>query len=110
VNGDGSAIRDYLHISDAADAFVAGVEHLPKSGLTTYNIGSGSGVSVAEVISAVERATERKVSVEHRPPADEPIKLVCDPTKAIKELEWSPSRSSIDAIVRDAWSSSLDAR
>ncbi|MEV0108643.1 NAD-dependent epimerase/dehydratase family protein [Nocardia sp. NPDC050799] len=105
VNGDGSAVRDYLHIADAADAFAAGIDHLPALGHSaTYNVGSGAGSSVNDVIVAVERATGQRVSVESRPPAAEPGILISDPSRAIAELEWSPGRSSIDAIVQDAWS------
>lgn len=111
VNGDGSAVRDYLHIADAADAFVACLDHLPRAGhAITYNIGSGSGSSVAEVIAAVERITGQRVSVEHRPAVAEPRVLVSDPSKAIEGLEWSPRHSDIDAIIRDAWSTSLATR
>lgn len=105
VNGNGSAVRDYLHLRDAADAFVACIEHLPEPGQAVrYNIGSGRGTSVMDVVAAVERVTGRHVLLEHRPPAPEPAVLVSDPTKAITEIGWSPARSGIDEIVHDAWS------
>ncbi len=104
VNGNGTAVRDYLHIADAADAFAASVDHLPAAGqVATYNVGSGSGSSVAEVIAAAERVTGQHVSVVRRPAAAEPQVLISDPSRAIVELEWEPRRSSIDTIVGDAW-------
>ncbi|WP_280398496.1 NAD-dependent epimerase/dehydratase family protein [Nocardia carnea] len=111
VNGDGSAVRDYVHIADAADAFVAGIKHLPPQGRAiTYNIGSGAGSSVRDVIAAVERVTGEHVLVDHRPPAPEPAVLISDPSKAIAELGWAPRRSSIDAIVRDASTANFTSR
>ncbi|MBY8861112.1 NAD-dependent epimerase/dehydratase family protein [Nocardia sp. CA2R105] len=110
VNGNGSAVRDYLHIQDAADAFVECLEHLPEAGQAIrYNIGSGHGASVMDIVAAVERVSGRHVELEHRPPAPEPAKLINDPSKAIAEIGWSPRRSDIDGIVRDAWSASVAA-
>jgi len=104
VNGDGCAVRDYLHPADAAEAFVAAVERLPEPGrVRTYNIGSGVGRSVTEIVAAVEAVAGRPVPVAHRAPADEPRTLVCDPSAARRELGWWPHRSDIETIVRDAW-------
>jgi len=104
VNGDGSAVRDYLHVDDAADAFVAALAHPPTPGtVRRYNIGSGVGTSIAEVIAAAERVTGRAVPLRHQPPADEPQRLVCDPSRAVAELGWKPSRSGLETILRDAW-------
>ncbi|MEV5652932.1 NAD-dependent epimerase/dehydratase family protein [Nocardia sp. NPDC052254] len=107
INGDGSAVRDYLHLQDAAAAFVACIEHLPEAGRAVrYNIGSGRGTSVMDVVTAVERVTGHHVPLEHRPPAPEPAMLVMDPSKAAAEIGWSPRHSGIDEIVRDAWAAS----
>ncbi|MFF0487489.1 NAD-dependent epimerase/dehydratase family protein [Nocardia sp. NPDC004068] len=103
VNGDGSSVRDYLHVSDAADAFAAAIDHMPPGGHTTYNVGSGIGSSVNEVIDAVETVTGQRLSVDHHPAVAEPRIIVSDPAKAIRELAWSPHRSTLEAIVRDAW-------
>jgi len=110
VNGDGTAVRDYVHIADAATAFVACLEHMPPAGhLEKYNIGSGSGLSILDVVAAVERATGRRVPLEHRPPMAEPAALISDSTKATTELDWSAKHSDIDEIVRDAWQASSAA-
>ncbi|MEV6102529.1 NAD-dependent epimerase/dehydratase family protein [Nocardia sp. NPDC051981] len=102
VNGDGTAVRDYLHVTDAARAFVACIEHLPPVGTATrYNIGSGRGTSLLDVVAAVERVTGRPVALEHRPAAAEPAMLINDPTKAMTEIGWQPTHSDIDDIVRD---------
>ncbi|MGY4103908.1 NAD-dependent epimerase/dehydratase family protein [Nocardia sp. R16R-3T] len=108
VNGDGSTVRDYLHITDAAEAFTAGAGHVPDLGCSaTFNIGSGSGTSVSDVITTVENVTGQRVSMENRPPVEEPPRLVADISKAAAELNWKPRHSDIETIVRDAWSSDV---
>jgi len=105
INGDGTAVRDYLHIEDAAAAFVASVDRIPVPGTTMrYNVGSGQGTSVNDIVSAVERVTRLPVPVAHKPPTPEPQALVNDPILAMAELVWSPLRSDIDSIVGHAWS------
>ncbi|MFD7846150.1 NAD-dependent epimerase/dehydratase family protein [Nocardia sp. NPDC059764] len=102
VNGDGTAVRDYLHVDDAAHAVAAAVDHLPAPGaVARYIIGSGRGTSILEVVASVERVTGRRVALDHRPPAPEPPALVVDPSKAIAEMDWKPTHSTIEAIIRD---------
>lgn len=104
VNGDGSAVRDLLHIRDAADAFVAALDHLPARGESRrFNIGSGTGASVMDVVRTAEQVTTRPVRVIHRPPAAEPQVLIADPSRANAELGWKPHRSSVAEILADAW-------
>ncbi|MGW0245508.1 NAD-dependent epimerase/dehydratase family protein [Nocardia goodfellowii] len=104
VNGDGTAVRDYLHIVDAAAAFAECIEHLPEMGTAErYNIGSGLGSSVLDVVAAAERVTGERIRLEHRPAAAEPAVLVSDPSKAMAQIEWSPRHSEIEEIVHDAW-------
>lgn len=104
INGDGSAVRDLLHVDDAAAAFLAAVEQTPVAGeVRRYNIGSGVGASVGEVVAAVERVTGRHVRVEHGPPAAEPPRVVADPSRAGVELGWRPRVSQLDRIIADAW-------
>lgn len=105
VNGDGTAVRDLLHVEDAAEAVVSALEAGPSVGKSqVYNIGSGIGSSVLDVVAAVERVSGRAVPVVHDPPAREPAALVADPSRAMTELGWKPRRSSLEAIVRSAWS------
>lgn len=104
VNGDGTAVRDYLHVDDAATAFVAALEHLPTPGASRrYNIGSGHGISILDVAAAVERVTGRAVPLIHAPAAPEPQILISDTARAMNELGWAPRNSDLDTIIRDCW-------
>jgi UDP-glucose 4-epimerase len=104
INGDGSVVRDYLHVADVGDALVAAVEHTTELGTSRpYNIGSGIATSVMDIVAAAERVTGRPVPVVHRPAVPEPAALICDPTRARAELGWKPRSSDLDHIVRDAW-------
>ncbi len=104
VNGDGSVVRDYVHVADVAEAFVAAVERCPPVGsFRRYNIGSGTGTSVMDIVAAVERVTGRPVPVVHRDAAPEPAALISDPSRAFAELGWKARRSDLEDIIRDAW-------
>ena len=101
---DGTAIRDYIHISDLVDAHLLALDYLRAGGDTTAaNLGRGSGSTVLEVVGAVERATGRHVPLRIGPrrPGDPPA-LVASPTKATAILGWKPKRSSLDEIVASA--------
>jgi UDP-glucose-4-epimerase GalE len=102
---DGSALRDYVHLSDVAAANVAAVQHLlkdsTKPGYAAVNIGSGVGTSVKEAISAVERSTKRTINVQIKPRrAGDPPRLVADISRAASLLGWKPRQSEITRIVR----------
>lgn len=103
VNGDGSAIREYTHVADLARAYAAALNVAEPGGHPIYNVGSGVGVSVREVIETTERITGRPVPVHWGPPADEPRELRADSSRIRADLGWQPSRSSLDTIVTDAW-------
>ena len=108
VNGDGSALRDYVSLADTARAFVAAAERDAEVGSTLrVNVGSGVGTSVLDVVAAVQRVTGRPVPVVHRPAVSEPAALICDPGRAATELGWRPVSSAIDDIVRDAWTANF---
>jgi UDP-glucose-4-epimerase GalE len=102
---DGTAVRDYIHVQDLADAHVKALAYLFAGGETTQvNLGTGTGNSVREVIDAVERVTGRAVpkrEVARR--AGDPPELVADPSKANSLLGWKPAMSDIDSIIRTAW-------
>jgi len=102
---DGSAIRDYVHVVDLAEAHVAALKYLLDGGVTdAFNLGSGSGISVFEMIASVERVASRRVPIVHcaRRQGDLPV-LVADARRATKILGWQPRYRIIDDIVRTAW-------
>jgi UDP-glucose 4-epimerase len=103
VNGDGSAVRDFVHIADIADAFVRALEHTQPGKVATYNVG-GVPASVAEIIATTERVTGRAVTVEHRPanPHEAPA-LYADTSRLQDDLGWRPTRSNLDRIISDQW-------
>lgn len=102
---DGTCIRDYIHVSDLADAHVSALRYLRAGGKSTsLNLGTGMGHSVAEVIHAAERVTSRGIPhrVANRRPGDPPV-LVADPSRAAGVLGWKPQLSSLENIVSSAW-------
>ncbi|MFL6446446.1 MAG: UDP-glucose 4-epimerase GalE [Bryobacteraceae bacterium] len=102
---DGTCIRDYIHVSDLAEAHIFAVEHLLKGGASNvFNVGTGSGHSVKEVVSSVERVTGKKVPFIMGPRREgDPASLVADSSKLQKTLGWKPHRADLDRIVSDAW-------
>jgi UDP-glucose-4-epimerase GalE len=102
---DGTGVRDYIHVSDLGAGHLAALAHLRSGGASgCFNLGTGQGSSVAEVIAAVERVTDRKVRWQAAPRrAGDPPALVADATRAGAELGWHAEHSSLDEIVRDAW-------
>ncbi|MFC5140993.1 NAD-dependent epimerase/dehydratase family protein [Actinomycetospora rhizophila] len=104
VNGDGSAVRDLVHVADAADAVVAALAVAAPGSYRAVPIGSGRPVSVLDVLDAVARATGRPVPVRHREAAPEAPAVTVDPVQARDELGWTARRSTLDRIVRDALS------
>lgn len=111
VNGDdydtpdGTCIRDYVHVTDIADAHVRALDRLGKDGQArACNLGTGKGVSVSEVIAAAERVTGCKVPVVRgvRRPGD-PAQLLADARLSARELGWTARHSSLDNILQTAW-------
>jgi UDP-glucose-4-epimerase GalE len=101
---DGTAVRDYVHVSDLADAHVLALQHLLRGGPNcALNLGTGRGHSVREVIDAVEKVSGRKVQTRILPrrQGDPPV-LVARSSRAREILNWSPRRSSLETIVRTA--------
>jgi len=104
---DGTCIRDYVHVEDLAQAHERALERLPAEGEPRgllYNLGSGTGSSVREVIRAAERVTGQTVpcSVAERRPGDTP-RLVAASGRARRELGWTPRYGTIDEVVAAAW-------
>ena len=102
---DGTCIRDYIHVADLANAHVQALEQLDhRDGAEVFNLGTGHGVSVREVLDAVGRAAGKPVPHSIGPRrAGDPAELVSDPGKANRELGWKPAMSDLDTIVDTAW-------
>ena len=101
---DGTCIRDYIHVRDLADAHLLALQHARSGVHTIYNLGSGKGFSVREDIDCCRRVTGRPIAavdVERR--AGDPAVLIASSEKAMRELGWLPTRTTIDEIVSDAW-------
>jgi len=102
---DGTCIRDYIHVTDLADAHLLAMAHLRAGGATeTINLGNSVGHSVLEVIASAQRITGKEVPtvVAERRPGDA-VRLIASSDKARQLLGWEPKKGDIDAIVRDAW-------
>jgi len=100
---DGTCIRDYVHVMDLADAHIAVLETL-KTRSVRYNLGTGRGHSVREVIRAVEEVGGRRVPVESGPRrAGDPAMLVADPSAIRRDLGWTPRYAELRQIVETAW-------
>lgn len=102
---DGTAVRDYVHVCDLADAHVKAVDRLlAGASSASINLGTGRGYSIRDVISAVEKISGRTVPVLEcaRRPGDPPA-LIADPQLGRSILGWAPSRSDLSTIVRTAW-------
>ena len=102
---DGTCVRDYVHVSDLADAHVLGLQRLLNgNGNRVFCLGSGKGFSVREVIEASRAVTNREVPVVigGRRPGDAAA-LVSSSTRAMEELGWEPQRSSLRQMIGDAW-------
>jgi UDP-glucose 4-epimerase len=105
---DGTCIRDYIHVSDLADAHLLALSALEKAPAAEsrliFNLGNGKGFSVREVIESARRVTGHPIPAEVQPrrPGD-PAVLVASSEKAIRELGWKPRYTQLDEIVRTAW-------
>jgi UDP-glucose 4-epimerase len=101
---DGTCVRDYIHVIDLARAHVLALAALDR-GSCTYNLGcGGDGYSVRQVIDVARRITRAEIPVKIGPRrAGDPAVLVASSAKIQRELGWSPTRSSLDAIVESAW-------
>ena len=101
---DGTAVRDYIHVYDLAQAHVLALESNIESSHRVYNLGSGNGYSVQEVISQVRATTGHPIPAELAPRrAGDPATLVASSAKITTELGWNPTRTNLPTIVADAW-------
>lgn len=102
---DGTAVRDYIHILDLADAHIRALERLEVvGGASVFNLGNGSGFSVLQVIEAARRVTGRSIPIRKAPrrPGD-PETLVAASARARAELRWAPKFPELESIIETAW-------
>lgn len=101
---DGTCIRDYIHVTDLANAHVLAAEKTINTGNTIYNLGNGEGFSVKDVIEKVKEVTGKSFGVKQRRrrPGD-PDKLIGSSEKITSELGWRPKYNSLDNIIKTAW-------
>ena len=102
---DGTCVRDYIHVSDLAEAHVLAARHLLSGGEgLNLNLGNGAGYSVREVIETAERVTGKKIPYRMEPRrAGDPPELVGNAEKAKTLLGWNPKHGSLEAILGSAW-------
>jgi UDP-glucose 4-epimerase len=102
---DGTCIRDYIHVVDLIEAHIKALEKLSSGKHRIFNLGSGTGHSVAEVISTASKVVGHQIPHEYSPRRDgDPAVLVADISSAKSELGWTPSRS-LEQMVSDTWES-----
>ncbi|WLR41768.1 UDP-glucose 4-epimerase GalE [Bacillus carboniphilus] len=102
---DGTCIRDYIHVTDLANAHILAIKKLRLDGKSaTYNLGNGNGFTVKEVIDAARKVTGHPIPAEVAPRrAGDPAKLVASSQKAISELGWNPKYAQMETIIESAW-------
>jgi UDP-glucose 4-epimerase len=102
---DGTCIRDYIHVTDLADAHILAIEKLRKENESeTYNLGNGNGFSVKEVIETAREVTGHPIPAEIAPRrAGDPAILIASSEKAINELGWKPKYADLHTIIKSAW-------
>jgi UDP-glucose 4-epimerase len=102
---DGSCERDYVHVSDLCEAHLLALDALDRDPLrTAYNLGSGAGSTVSEVVAAAKRVTGRRPQVHWRARrAGDPAVLIADASAARRELGWTPRHRDLETLVEHAW-------
>ncbi|MGZ4521817.1 MAG: UDP-glucose 4-epimerase GalE [Mycobacteriaceae bacterium] len=101
---DGTCLRDYIHVRDLAEAHLLALEHATAGAHRIYNLGTGTGFSVVEVIEACRRVTGHPIPAQVAARrAGDPAVLVASSARATADLGWRPELTSLDTIVGDAW-------
>jgi UDP-glucose 4-epimerase len=101
---DGTCVRDYIHVSDLAEAHLLALDALRQSGRLIYNLGNGKGFSVREVVEGVRRVTGHAIPVIESPRREgDPAVLIASSGKIQRELNWKPKFPDLDAILKSAW-------
>ena len=102
---DGTCVRDYVHVTDLATAHVAALARCKAGSFQAYNLGAGQGASIGELIDRARVLTGREIQIVEAPRRmGDPPMLVADVALARKALDWAPVHSSVDEILRTAWS------
>lgn len=105
ITEDGTCVRDYIHVTDLAEAHLCALNRLKNGGNScSYNLGNGKGFSVKQVIDVARKVTgiDIKAQIASRRPGD-PAILIASSDKAIKELNWQPKYNSLEKIIETAW-------
>lgn len=101
---DGTCVRDYIHVSDLAAAHLLALDALDRSGQLIYNLGSGQGFTVRQVIDGVRRVTGRPIAVVESPRRDgDPTELIASSEKIRRELQWKSKFGELETILETAW-------
>ena len=101
---DGTCVRDYVHISDLVDAHLLAIDYMNDHEENYFNLGSGNGYSIKQVVESVERVTGRKVPVVMGARREgDPDFLIASSEKAHRELGWSPKFRDLDSIIKTVW-------
>jgi UDP-glucose 4-epimerase len=103
VNGDGSAVREFTHVADIADAYLLALTAARPGEHLVCNVGTGQGVTMRECLATVEAVTGKNLLVVKRPAANEPPALLADTRRIRRTLGWQPQHSTLNEIVTDAW-------
>jgi len=101
---DGTCVRDYVHVTDLADAHILAMDHIKPGDVAAFNVGIGKGYSVREIIDSVKRVTGKDFKVvEHPRRAGDVPRVFADPRKIVGQLGWKAKFTDLDEIVATAW-------
>ena len=102
---DGTCIRDYIHVSDLAQAHILALDHLLQGGESdVFNLGNGVGFTVKEVIDVARAVTGHPIPAETCPRrAGDPAQLIASSQKAVEQLGWKPKYNDLNTIIASAW-------
>lgn len=101
---DGTCVRDYIHVSDLAEAHLLALDALERSSRLIYNLGNGQGFSVREVIEGVRRVTGREIPAVESPRREgDPAVLIASSERIWRELNWRPKFQDLETILHSAW-------
>jgi UDP-glucose 4-epimerase len=103
INGDGKVKRDYIHALDVAHAIVLALTHTERGKSHVYNVGTGTGFTILDLVDAVEALVGRNIPVRHGPLKPEPPVLVANSALIHRDLGWRPHLSHLATIISDAW-------